>query len=369
MVSPFAPLSWAVATVLISIEWINYTHACIRQNKVVCFLYHFFILLFFAPLFLLYAIFVLSFEFIGAFCCTEKPAALELGSVAAPPHLRVASYNIQSCVGMDVKYNIERTARTILRLADPVTKLPVHLIAIQEIEGNQLQQLQHLTGMKHGVFVQTRGNVGLRADSSIQLTKDEEDDGYGIAVLSRFPILEERIIRYPKWQWRSARACVFVRVEPVPGEYVWFGCTHLQNDLTGCENSQQLRLLAKNLPAPSGRVIVGMDSNLPAFRLQKMCTQVGFVDATCLHPSTFPAESPFIKLDALLSVHQLEVQEVQEVQEKKGMPLEKEGGKRVCIVVGTMDEQLSETASLDTLEGKTSHASDHRPVVGSVYLL
>ena len=96
--------------------------------------------------------------------------------------------------------------------------------------------------------------------------------------------------------------------------------------------------------------------------MRGLTRQLGLRDATLLvesvlgsntnskvcyeHPSTFPSTAPSVKLDALLY----------------RTAAAEQGGARV--VVTTADAALSKTASLDETSGY--HASDHRPVAGTV---
>lgn len=274
--------------------------------------------------------------------------------------MRVASYNLQSCVGSDVQRDEERTARAIVKLGTEA--MPLQLCALQEIEKAQFVRLQKLTGMTHGIFHATR-----------------EKDQYGIAVLSRLPVIEHSVLRFRKWWMRGQRACLFVKVAIPQQEketFLWFATAHLQNDLTGLENSLQLKNIVAHVPTivqggsnmPT-HCVVGMDSNLPAFRMGLITRRLGLRDATlsvqsvmprgrckkkaykvCYseHPPTFPSVSPSVKLDALVYT----------------TTAAKKGG--VKVIVSTEDAKLSETASLDEISGH--HASDHRPVVGTVFL-
>ena len=276
------------------------------------------------------------------------------------------TYNLQSCVGSDVKQNVERTAKAILKLGSGTA--PLQLCALQEIERPQFVRLQELTGMSHGAFHATR-----------------EADQYGIGILSRMPIVEQSLLKFRKWTLRQDRACLFVKVAVDHAEekrmsdkdldaedgFLWFASAHLQNDLTGLENGGQLEQIVTHLsklvsPSSTRRepshCVIGMDSNLPAFRMRGLTRQLGLRDATLLvesvlgsntnskvcyeHPSTFPSTAPSVKLDALLY----------------RTAAAEQGGARV--VVTTADAALSKTASLDETSGY--HASDHRPVAGNV---
>lgn len=366
-----------VGTGLILMEWGQYVTPCIRRSKVLTALWFGACFTAMSPLFVLYGALVLLPEWLtakyggrGGDGLGDGGDALELTGLgpgagagagqAAAVVMRVASYNLQSCVGSDVQRDVKRTARAIKKLG--TEDAPLQLCALQEVEQAQFVQLQELTGMPHGVFHATR-----------------EKEKYGIAVLSSLPVVEHSVLRFQKWWRRGQRACLFVKVA-IPqrnkGAFLWFATAHLQNDLTGLENSIQLGKIVAHLPklvqdgsASPTHCVVGMDSNLPAFRMGPITRQLGLHDATlsvqskpvitgghrkkkshkvCYieHPPTFPSGSPSVKLDALLYT----------------ATAAKKGGARV--VVSTADAKLSKTASFDEVSGH--HASDHRPVAGRV---
>ena len=146
--------------------------------------------------------------------------------------------------------------------------------------------------MRHGAFHATR-----------------EQDQYGIGILSRLPVVEQSLLKFRKWRFRNGRACLFVKVAVAAApsgaddkarsrateRFLWFATAHLQNDLTGLENGRQLEQIVAHLPkletsadalgAPRCCVI-GMDSNLPAFRIGPMTQRLGICDATLSLQST-----------------------------------------------------------------------------------
>jgi len=110
--------------------------------------------------------------------------ALSSGFVPLSTGLRIASYNIRSGSGMDDVYNLSRTAEAI-RL------LNVDIVGLQEVDNNtdrhphdnQAQVLANLTGLTHHVFAKFR---------------DFENGGYGVAIISRFPIEAAVTLHYSK---------------------------------------------------------------------------------------------------------------------------------------------------------------------------
>ena len=248
----------------------------------------------------------------------------------------MASYNIQSGVGSDMRLDIPRIARALIRMG------PLDLVALQEIDvtatQDQVADIARLAGFEHHAFVGTRPS---------KLGAGE----YGDAVLSRLPILETYVHRFQHWWLRADRACLFVQVRmPEERRPIWFGSAHCQHDITALENGAQLRevqhAITKLLPGGNGRTAVGLDANMLGLRLVHDAAAAGLVEACGLsHPSTFPAVSPLYRLDGLLT----------------------SSGGQVMVEVSEKDMALSAVGSHDPQTGEQS--SDHMPVVGTLRLL
>jgi endonuclease/exonuclease/phosphatase family metal-dependent hydrolase len=126
--------------------------------------------------------------------------------------LRVVTYNIHHGEGTDGVFDLPRIARLITR-AQP------DLVALQEVDENtrrsggvnQLDQLAHLTGM-HAAFGKTMNYDG---------------GDYGVAVLSRWPILSANNEPLPSSLDREPRTTLTVRVQAGDtGPVLEFTCTH-----------------------------------------------------------------------------------------------------------------------------------------------
>lgn len=137
-------------------------------------------------------------------------------------NINVLSYNIHIAIGMDGQRDLDRIARII-------TESQADLVALQEVDRgtqrsigqDQAQELAQRTGM-HVVFGKT-----------INLQGGE----YGIAVLSRHPILESKTYLLPS-QGTEQRVALETRIRLEPsGREVTFICTHL--DHTGKTRPQQ----------------------------------------------------------------------------------------------------------------------------------
>ncbi|MFO7820932.1 MAG: endonuclease/exonuclease/phosphatase family protein [Lentisphaeria bacterium] len=121
--------------------------------------------------------------------------------------LRVVTYNIHSCIGMDGKVMPERIAAVLRRLRPDV-------VALQEVDSgrrrsfnhDQLGRISKEMGMYHIYFPLLKG----------------EDGEYGIAVLSRYPFETLRLKAYDipaERQSREERGIVWLRVNMPEGSF------------------------------------------------------------------------------------------------------------------------------------------------------
>jgi endonuclease/exonuclease/phosphatase family metal-dependent hydrolase len=134
---------------------------------------------------------------------------------AGTTRLRVLSYNIHHCEGVDAKLDLERIA-AVIRAAEP------DLVALQEVDQrvrrsrsvDQPAELARLTGMK-AVFGQ---NIPL------------EGGGYGNAVLSRLPIVRQQNHKLPNVDAGEQRGVLEVELD-APGDKqpLLFLATHLDH--------------------------------------------------------------------------------------------------------------------------------------------
>jgi endonuclease/exonuclease/phosphatase family metal-dependent hydrolase len=94
--------------------------------------------------------------------------------MSAPLSLRIATYNIHKCRGMDRRVLPER-------IAEVIGETEVEIIALQEVvraeRQDQLEILAKLSGFPHFAFGENRKHRG---------------GGYGNAILSRFPLDDSR---------------------------------------------------------------------------------------------------------------------------------------------------------------------------------
>lgn len=128
--------------------------------------------------------------------------------------LRVATYNIHSCVGIDGKIRPERVARVINHF-DP------DIVAVQEVDAHRPRSRGH----DQARLIADH----LRMDHVFHAMFEEEKERYGIAVFARFPF---RIVKaghltpaVPRL-FREARGAIWLEVEPEEGKPFHFINTH-----------------------------------------------------------------------------------------------------------------------------------------------
>lgn len=159
-----------------------------------------------------------------------------------PDTLRVLAYNIHHGEGMDEVIDLERIA-ALIREVDP------DLVALQEVDSvvartngvDQAEVLGHLTGLTpiFGRFMPYQGGA------------------YGMAVLSRLPVIESANLRLPDGDER--RTSVSVRVQTPNGRTVRFSGVHFYR--TEQERFSQASRLEALLESGSDPEILAGDFN------------------------------------------------------------------------------------------------------------
>lgn len=193
--------------------------------------------------------------------------------------LRILSYNIKHGQGMDDSVDLDRAAALIRRLRPD-------LVALQEIDSattrtdriDQASRLGALTGM-HSVF---GGFMPYR------------EGAYGMAVLSRFPILEVRNHRLPNGE--EPRTALAVRVKPDGDAELVFVGIHLYR--TEEERVAQIDRLLQVLGAEAAPIVLAGDFNSqPASRVMRHVAERFALPTKRGNPMTFPSDSAAREID------------------------------------------------------------------------
>lgn len=125
--------------------------------------------------------------------------------------LRVMTYNIHICIGMDKKLDVDRIARVIM-------KEKPDLVALQEVDRKtaRVQRMDQVEELKK------RTNMNVVFGKTIDHTGGE----YGIALMSRFPINSQRTISLPNMNNQEPRVVLEAMVQVDEKTELRFLSTH-----------------------------------------------------------------------------------------------------------------------------------------------
>lgn len=214
-----------------------------------------------------------------------------------PQRLRVATWNIHSCIDHRGRYTPERTAR-IIRLIDP------DIIALQEANlapdpaDDRLLQAASTT-LPHWLFAPTHERGCIH--------RPGETTGFGNLILSRWPLTPEEPLELSHRQ-REPRQALRARLD-TPGGELHFWVVHLGLGLAERrEQGQRIAQALTDLPLDAPLILAG-DFNewLPRARsLRALHQHLTRLPAR----RSFPAARPLLPLDQIwtrgpLHVHHL----------------------------------------------------------------
>ena len=205
-------------------------------------------------------------------------------------NLSVATYNIHSGVGSDGQYSLGR-------IANVLNEINADLVCLQECEVNHVKQKTRLWSRPHDddqphriarlcggglyphvAFAPAVRSVVAHSYLYSESFGEELDGEFGIAILSKWPIVDQKVLnfaRYGKKTPRNALACQIERpfVDDSPTTTttttkIWLVCTHLGCHFWGGEQLQQSRELrafinglGATTPPADDVVILGADLN------------------------------------------------------------------------------------------------------------
>ena len=215
-----------------------------------------------------------------------------------PAPLRVLVYNVHA--GKDAT-----RADNLVRVAGVVRETGADLVLLQEVDRgtersgrvDQVAELARLTGM-HGVFGKTL---------------DFQGGGYGLALLSRWPVSGDTLVQLaadppePAASAREPRGVLRARVA-APGGPLYLLNTHLDAsgpDTFRLREAAALLEIAGRLREAGARVLVGGDFNAtPESAVIAAVLEAGWRDgwAACGGAGeglTFPAKAPVKRIDYL----------------------------------------------------------------------
>ncbi len=237
--------------------------------------------------------------------------------------IRIATYNIHKCVGIDRRMSVERIAR-VLREVD------ADIVALQEVvveraagpnPGVVLEQARSLIRSRFEKPGQR--NLGQDRDQAEHLAEltgmaavvgaaiDEPGHVYGNVVLSRLPIVGYENFDISTRQ-REPRACLRVDIALPDG-----GAMHLYNTHLGTSHPERVeqsrRLVESGILAGSHpehpQVLVGDFNDWFAGAPTRLLGD-HFHDATRLLKPTYPALAPVLRLDRIYVNHHVRVRRI-----------------------------------------------------------
>lgn len=210
-------------------------------------------------------------------------------SVATEPKLRVATYNVHGCVGMDGQHSETRIAQVIASMS-------ADIVGLQEIDRGRTRS---------GSIDQT-GVIAERLGwhHHFQLAMHMADGEYGDAIISRFPMTFARAVELPgaaPWYCRETRGAAHVTIETNLGPIAVVN-THL--GLGRRERWLQAQTLTREDwlgAAPSPLILLGDFNSLGwsrSFRLLgRRLRNVRTLVSGSRNLRTFPTKFPAIALD------------------------------------------------------------------------
>ena len=205
--------------------------------------------------------------------------------------LRVMSYNIRNCRGLDNILDIQRTA-------DIIKKSNADIIAIQEVDS--------VTRRSRGIFIAdtlaTLCNMQAHFSSAIRY-----DGGkYGLAILSKESPIGVQRIALPG---REERRTLLI------AEYksLFFACTHLSlNEEDRLASLAIIDSIAKTANKPF--IMAGdLNDNPKSQFIKRMFTNWDIISP--IEQPTFPADAPNVTIDYIATLHS-KAQEIRKISGK-----------------------------------------------------
>ncbi|MFC7497578.1 MULTISPECIES: endonuclease/exonuclease/phosphatase family protein [unclassified Nocardioides] len=225
--------------------------------------------------------------------------------------MRLATFNIlHGRSPADDRVDVERFAAA-------VRELDADVLALQEVDRN-LPRSAHadLTAVAAGAMGAAEHRFVAALDGSpgatwTAATGAEQPDsaGYGVALLSRYPVTAWEVVRLPAlpargpWRWHDQRLPRLVRDEPrvavaaqveTPAGSVTVANTHLS--FLHYWNGRQLRQLVRALRDARRPLVLTGDLNMGPRRAERV---TGLVSLAAHR--TFPADSPDRQIDHVLA--------------------------------------------------------------------
>ncbi|MCA1618448.1 MAG: endonuclease/exonuclease/phosphatase family protein [Acidobacteria bacterium] len=222
---------------------------------------------------------VLTAVVLAAVCRHDGGHAAPRGRV----RLKVMSYNIHVGIGMDKKLDLGR-------IADVIRRSGCDLVGLQEVDRgvertgrvDEIKELARLTGM----------------DYAFAHNLDYQGGQYGVAVLSRYPILAIDHRRYANTRERERRGFIRVEVE-VKGRRLNFVTTHLDYQYADGRLFETRQLLDALKDVRGPLIVTGDFNEEPRGQVYELMRAAGFADGwrRAGEGATYPADKPAKRID------------------------------------------------------------------------
>ena len=197
--------------------------------------------------------------------------------------LRVMTYNIHHCEGVDGKLDLGQIATII-------SKQECDLVALQEVDRNttrcksvdQIAELGRLTGMQpyFGKAI------------------DYDGGEYGLGILSKLPVIVSKSMHLPSGPKREQRIALEVFVKPQNGPGFVFVCTHLDHSSGENDRAMQTTELKRLFGHGPSQAILAGDFNSTQDKPELEPILNKWVDADSKEMSpTIPVLKPTRKID------------------------------------------------------------------------
>jgi endonuclease/exonuclease/phosphatase family metal-dependent hydrolase len=214
-----------------------------------------------------------------------QPTGASAGAGPGARTLRVMSYNVHVGIGMDKQLDLRR-------IADVINRERPDLVGLQEVDvgvrrtnrADQVAELARLTGLEYAFAPNLEYQGGW----------------YGVAVLSRFPVLKIEHKLFDHLREAERRGCLRVEVE-AGGRRLSFATTHLDYQHRDNRRFETEQLLAALSGARGPLVVAGDFNDEPTGDSYKlMLTRFADAWAAATPPDdglTYPADKPVKRID------------------------------------------------------------------------
>ncbi len=211
----------------------------------------------------------------------------------------IMTYNIRHGVGMDGILDLERTARVI-------EAAQADIVILNEVD----------EGTARSLGVHQADSLGVLLDLFAVFGRSIDYDGgqYGNALLSRYPILDFRIVDLSTDSLLEGRSVFLSRID-CRGDTLTILGTHL--GLSQEERWEQIQRIIKVLPEENRMILAGdfnFESSSQAYGLLTKSLRDGLAEFAVEPPPTFPADKPDRRIDYIFIGEAIEGVKVAEFQ-------------------------------------------------------